>query len=159
MDVLPAEDLSDLDNGALLDALDNDQNSAAHNLAEIVAESAPTTNSENDRSALEEGDPRLCQYWNADRRCRYMDEDFTEPVCNKWVGCKYTFVCPDHDTRDFFGDKVTTSSDDKHILNPVDHGGHSREETPKITSIRRAVATLFLQGKLCRVQWSNLSYY
>lgn len=35
-------------------------------------------------------------------------------------------------------------------------GWHSREETPKITSIRRAVATLFLQGKLCQFQWSNL---
>lgn len=46
LDVLPAEDLADLDNGALQDALDNDQNSAAHNVAEIVAESAQTTNSE-----------------------------------------------------------------------------------------------------------------
>ena len=139
LDVLPAEYLADLDNGALLDALDNDQISAAHNLAEIVAESVQPRNSENDHSALEEGDPRLCQYWNADRRCCYMDEDFTEPVCNKWVVCefpdcgkwwheiclkltftsnkergKYTFVCT------FFGDKVTTFSDDKLILNPVD---------------------------------------
>ncbi|KAJ7369645.1 hypothetical protein OS493_037328 [Desmophyllum pertusum] len=89
LNVLHAEDLADLDNGVLLDALDNGQISVAHNLAEIVAESAQASNIENDRSALEEGDPRLCQYWNADGKCHYMDSDFTEPVNNKWVGCEF----------------------------------------------------------------------
>ena len=141
--VITDEELLDLDNGVLLEAIEEDgQTHALVNLA--VTASLSNQNQaemESDSEDDEDDSPKHCALYSSNG-CKYREPSFKRPRKTLWMECSfpschswyhevclslkfkteeereaYTLICPKHsEIKEQFLDKLTALSSDKHSL-------------------------------------------
>lgn len=140
--VISSEELLDLDNGILMESLDqctNEHRGALINLAATASLNDDTEDGSDDE--VDEDSPSHCALYR-ENTCKYLDNTFKAPKTTNWIGCSYpscdrwyheqclslhfssketreayTLICPKHkDVRKHFKDKITALAFNSHAL-------------------------------------------
>ena len=171
-EVISSEELFDLDND------EDHSNNYCSTFVDLAAMASLETDQDGADEDDEEDSPTHCSFYK-DKKCKYLDKSFKPAKNTRWIGCSYpscnawyhkqclhlqfatgkerqdyTLICPKHNIREHFRDKLAALTSDKHSL--VDKNDASLGPLPKRLRVSKKIHQcktsnrLLYSSKLCR---------